>query len=116
MHKKKAVFFDIDGTLWNEKNEIPPSAIKAIRRLREKGNLAFLCSGRCRAHIRSRELLGIGFDGIVSGCGTMIEYAGETVFYKRIENENDKCKYISIDNLIKLSHIFNKKLDDFIND
>lgn len=87
MHKKKAVFFDIDGTLWNEKNEIPPSAIKAIHRLREKGNLAFLCSGRCRAHIRSRELLGIGFDGIVSGCGTMIEYAGETVFYKKIENE-----------------------------
>ena len=38
------------------------------------------------------------------------------VHYKRIENDNDKCKYISIDNLIKLSHIFNKKLDDFLKD
>ncbi len=41
MRKKKAVFFDIDGTLWNIKNEIPVSAKEAIIRLRKNGNLAF---------------------------------------------------------------------------
>ena len=72
----KAAFFDIDGTLWDSCNEIPESTVEAIRKLRENGNLAFLCSGRTRAYIQNPSLLEIGFDGIVSGCGTMIEYRG----------------------------------------
>ena len=36
------------------------------------------------------------------------------VHYKRLENENDSNKYVSLDNLIKLSYIFDKKLDDFL--
>lgn len=87
MQKRKAAFFDIDGTLWDINNVIPDSTVRAIQRLRENGHLAFLCSGRCRAYIQNPKLLSIGFDGIVSGCGTMVEYAGESVFYKRIEND-----------------------------
>ena len=34
-------------------------------------------------------------------------------YYRKLESERDKHKYISIDNLIKLAYIFNKKLDDF---
>ena len=82
---KKAVFFDIDRTIWNWKNEIPESTVSAIRGLRANGHLAFLCTGRARGYIRHPDLLGIGFDGIVSGCGTMIEYQGETVFYHELE-------------------------------
>lgn len=78
--KKQAVFFDIDGTLWNFDNEIPPSAVEAIRALRSRGHLAFLCSGRTHGYIRDPALLGIGFDGIISGCGTVLEYKGETLF------------------------------------
>lgn len=84
---KKAAFFDIDGTIWNLKNEIPESTVEAIRGLRKNGHLAFLCSGRCRAHIQNPKLYAIGFDGVVSGCGTMVEYGGETVFYKKLDNE-----------------------------
>jgi len=36
--------------------------------------------------------------------------------YRRLEAKNDKHKYISLDNLIKLSYIFNVRLDDFLND
>ena len=36
---KKVLFFDVDGTLVNEKNEIPESALKAIAKTRELGNL-----------------------------------------------------------------------------
>lgn len=87
MRRKKAAFFDIDGTIWNIHSEIPESTVKAIRLLRENGHLAFLCSGRSRAYIRDPKLFAIGFDGVVSGCGTMIEYAGETVFYKKLNPE-----------------------------
>lgn len=77
---KKAVFFDIDGTLWNEHMQIPKSAIEAVRTLREKGSYAFLCSGRSRANICNKELLEIGFDGVVAACGTHIEFHGKKVF------------------------------------
>ena len=32
---KKAVFFDIDGTLWDEKQQIPDSTREALRLLKE---------------------------------------------------------------------------------
>ena len=76
----KALFFDIDGTIWDRHNNIPESARKAIAQARENGHKAFICSGRTRGYIQNEDLLGIGFDGIVSGCGTMIEMNGETVF------------------------------------
>lgn len=87
MKKSKVCFFDIDGTLWDVKNEIPESTMDAIRGLRENGHRVFLCSGRTRAYIHHPALLDMGFDGIVSGCGTMIEYQGETLFYKRLDPE-----------------------------
>lgn len=71
---KKAVFFDIDGTLWDEQMRIPESTVEAVRALRENGNYAFLCTGRSRSNIRSETLLGIGFDGIVAACGTHIDF------------------------------------------
>lgn len=80
MGERKAVFFDIDGTLWDRYNYIPPSAADGIQRLREKGHLAFINTGRTRAFIQDPDLLGIGFDGIVSGCGTLIEYHDRVLF------------------------------------
>lgn len=83
---RKLLFFDIDGTLWDFHNVIPESTVDAIRRARANGHLAFINSGRSRAFINSQELIDIGFDGIVSGCGTMIEYDNEVIFYHRLEN------------------------------
>lgn len=77
---KKAVFFDIDGTLWNEKMQVPESTVKAVRQLREKGIYAFICTGRSRSNVRSKNLLDIGFDGMVASCGTHIEFQGEKIF------------------------------------
>lgn len=85
---KHAVFFDIDGTLWDHHMKIPPSAAEAIRKLRENGTYAFICSGRSRAAIQAEELLeGIGFDGILGACGTYIEYEGEVVFNRELSEE-----------------------------
>lgn len=76
---KKAVFFDIDGTIWDEKFYIPDSAIEGIRQLRENGNYAFICSGRSRAMVTSQKLFDVGFDGIVAGCGTHVEFQNQVI-------------------------------------
>ena len=83
----KALFFDIDGTIWDFHNNIPPSCREGIRMARENGHLAFLCTGRARGFVTSEDLLSIGFDGIVSGCGTMIEYRGEVLYQRLIEKD-----------------------------
>ena len=82
---KKALFFDIDGTLLDENNFITKSAAEGIHRLQANGNYAFLCTGRSRAFVRRKELLDIGFDGLVSGCGTMIEFHDEVIYYRKLE-------------------------------
>lgn len=84
---KKAVFFDIDGTLWNEHMQVPESTVRAVRQLRENGHYAFICSGRSRSNIRNEKLLGIGFDGVVAACGTHIDFHAETVFEKLLTKE-----------------------------
>ena len=71
---QKIVFFDIDGTLWDYRGHIPQSTKDGIAMLRKNGHLAFLCTGRTKSTIRADELLNIGFDGIIAGCGTYIEY------------------------------------------
>lgn len=76
----KAVFFDIDGTLWDETFVVPDSAVNAIRNLRKNGHLAFINTGRARSNIIDEKLLGIGFDGIVAACGNYVEYKGEVVY------------------------------------
>lgn len=84
---KKAVFFDIDGTLWNERMQIPESTVTAIRALRENGHYAFLCSGRSKSNIRSKSLLGIGFDGVVAACGTHVDFHGKQAFQYLLSKE-----------------------------
>lgn len=86
----KAVFFDIDGTLWDQHMQIPESTITGIRKLRENGHYAFISSGRSRAEVCTKELLDIGFDGILCGCGTHVEYQGKILFEKQIPYEKLK--------------------------
>ena len=74
---KAAVFFDIDGTLWDYEKYIPDSTREGIKKLRENGHLAFICSGRARAFIQDKDLLSLGFDGIVCSCGCHIEINGD---------------------------------------
>lgn len=87
---KKAVFFDIDGTLWDNKQQIPDSTREALLQLKKNGHYLFICSGRTRVFIPDEALMPLGFDGIVAGCGTYGEFQGKTEFYHQIELEQIK--------------------------
>lgn len=91
--KQKIVFFDIDGTLWDEDMQIPDSTKEAIRLLKEQGHKTFLCSGRARSNICSKELLDLGFDGIVAACGNHIEMDGK-ILYENIMSHKQVKKVI----------------------
>lgn len=83
--KPFAIFFDIDGTILNEKTgEVSPSTKEAILKARENGHYTFINTGRSLAEVSS-DILNLGFDGIVCGCGTYIQYKGEELFQKKLE-------------------------------
>lgn len=83
----RGIFFDIDGTLWDRDMVVPDSAKEAVRLLKENGCYVFICSGRTRAFIQDPGLLSIGFDGILSGCGTSVSFRGEELLYKTISGD-----------------------------
>ena len=74
------IFFDIDGTIWDDKMQIPESTIQTIHKLQQNGHKTFLCSGRSRSNINDPKLLGIGFDGIVAACGNHVEMDGNVLY------------------------------------
>lgn len=91
---KSVIFFDIDGTIVSEDGlfAIPESTKKAISLTRKKGNITFINTGRTEFNVnmKVREL---GFDGIICGCGTYIEYNGEILLYNKLEQ--DFCREIA---------------------
>ena len=55
---RKALFFDIDGTLFSEVNRnVPESAKQAVEKARKKGHLVFINSGRTHCLIGPIEQL-----------------------------------------------------------
>lgn len=84
---QKIVFFDIDGTLWDSKMQIPTSTYEAMRKLRENGHKAFICSGRSRGNIKAENLMSLGFDGVIAACGNHVEMDGKILHEYIMEGE-----------------------------
>jgi len=80
---KKAVFFDIDGTLINimkGQTTIQPAVREAIRALRAAGNATFIASGRPYDYL-DPELTQEGlFDGYVLMNGAVVLLDGRTIY------------------------------------
>lgn len=80
------IFFDIDGTIINEDTHIiSKNTVKAIKKARTNGHLAFINTGRTFFNV-TENIRNIGFDGYVCGCGTYIHYKGETLLAKSIHH------------------------------
>lgn len=79
---KKLIFFDIDGTIVTDGNQgriIPDSFFLALRSLQKNGHMCFINTGRALAEVGD-EILSLGFDGCICGCGTYILYHGKELF------------------------------------
>lgn len=86
---KKILFFDIDGTLMDGKGRIPESAKKALRLSAESGHLRLLCTGRTCSMI-PKQILDLGFDGIIAGGGTYIRVGEEILEDRELTEEEVK--------------------------
>jgi len=94
---RKIIFLDIDGTLTGYDGWIPPSVSTACRSARSKGHLLYICSGRPRLFI-SKEILDIGFDGVISAGGAYIEAGNNIILNAMIPVET----VINITNYLNL--------------
>lgn len=78
--ERKALFFDVDGTLLSEKTKkVPESAVCAILEARQKGHLVFINSGRVYSHLSQIRKL-VDVDGYLCGCGTYVR-GGDKILY-----------------------------------
>ena len=96
--KRKALFFDIDGTLLTDGTKIlPESAALALKKSREAGHMVFINTGRSR--ILMQELEGrIEVDGYLCGCGTLIEVHGKKLMHHVL---SVKTRRKILDNILK---------------
>ena len=97
---KKIIFIDIDGTLVNDSDVIPPSAEIAIKEARNNGHYVFLCTGRSKVEIYDH-ILKIGFDGIIAAAGGYIEVNNNIIFHKTLSIKSAKhiIEYFDINNV-----------------
>ncbi len=87
---RKALFFDVDGTLLSEiTHTIPDSALEALAAARRKGNLVFINSGRTYSFLGDIEEM-VPCDGILCGCGTCVVADKKVVFQHRIPLERGR--------------------------
>lgn len=89
----KMLFFDIDGTLITEEDgKMPDSTREALHLAHKRGHLLFINTGRTKKSL-PKELLNMGFDGYICGCGTHIFLRGEELLAARLSNS--LCKEVA---------------------
>ena len=87
----KILFIDVDGTLVDYTNQLPESAVTAIRKARANGHRVYICTGRSRAEVYSN-IWGIGIDGMIGGNGSYVEDHDTVVMHQLITKE--QCRHI----------------------
>lgn len=91
---QKAVFLDIDGTVFSHEIGVPDSTKIAIEKLLENGHIPIICTGRTRISV-PKTIVELGFDGVIAGCGTYVEYKDEVLKNQRVE-EQELPKLVSL--------------------
>ena len=86
----KAVFFDVDHTLFSHRlNAIPESAKKAIQILQKKGIYVFLATGRHRIEIEQLPMEEITFDGYITLSGQLCLDKNYRILYENSIHPHD---------------------------
>ena len=74
----RLLFFDIDGTLFDDHHLLPASVQPALQAARDNGCRIFLNTGRTLCNLDPR-LDSLPLDGMILGCGTRILCQGRTL-------------------------------------
>ncbi len=72
------LFFDIDGTIFDDQRQLPDSVLPAMEAARRNGHQLIINTGRTLCNLDHR-LDTFPLDGWIMGCGTRIIYHGETL-------------------------------------
>lgn len=91
MNREKIIFIDVDGTLVNYSNQLPESAVTAIREARKNGHRVYICTGRSEAEVPD-EIWNIGLDGMIGGNGSYVKDHDTVVMHQLITKE--QCQHI----------------------
>lgn len=86
---KKAIFFDIDGTLLDCPNgifDMTPRVKKAIHTLQENGDYVFIATGRPYAFL-NEAILNFGFDGFVLTNGALVKVKEKCIYKDPMERD-----------------------------
>lgn len=85
----KAIFLDFDGTVFSHgTNTIPKNTIKALKLLKQKGILTFLCTGRAPIELEWFDLSMIDLTGMILSNGQVIfNDKNEIIYEKTIEGK-----------------------------
>ena len=84
---KKALFFDIDGTILSEiTGKIPESASAALQKAHDLGHLLFINTGRTICCLPPM-ICQLPFSGYLCGCGSYIVYNDEVLTSTQIPKE-----------------------------
>lgn len=87
----KILFLDVDGTLVDYENQLPESAVKAIRKARANGHRVYICTGRSKAEIY-QNIWDIGLDGMIGGNGSYVEDHNHVVMHQLMSA--DQCRRV----------------------
>lgn len=108
---RKALFFDIDGTLLSEKTHtVPDSAVRALEVARARGHKVFINSGRVISMMD--EIRGeVEVDGYLCGCGTYILVDNQVLYAHQIPHERGveirrNMKKFNIDGILEAAEAF----------
>ena len=83
---RRIILLDVDGTLVDYENNLPDSAVEAIRKARANGHKVYICTGRSKAEVYP-PLWEIGLDGMIGGNGSYVESDGEVVMHRTLTLE-----------------------------
>ncbi len=72
------LFFDIDGTIFDDEHRLPDSVLPAMQAAHRNGHRLIINTGRTLCNMDHR-LDSFPLDGWIMGCGTRIVYHGETL-------------------------------------
>ncbi|GKT02607.1 Cof-type HAD-IIB family hydrolase [Furfurilactobacillus sp. WILCCON 0119] len=84
METKAVVFFDLDGTLFDDDKRVLPESIAAIKEMQENDILPVIATGRNIFEIQD-VLDQTGIDSVVSANGSYVQYQGQKLFQETID-------------------------------